>query len=154
MGELFSIVYKPQDATPTGAAYTRIPISQAQLLAGHGIEGDLKGGSGSRHVNIMTLETMQELGGEGFLVEPGLMGEQLILSGIDVNALPAGTQLRIGSEACVELTEPRTGCAKFERYQEKPPQEAAGRLGMMARVVTSGAISLGDSVQVLSSETK
>lgn len=152
MATLVSIAYKPQDATPTGNAYTRIPIPQAQLIAGYGIEGDQKGGSSSRHINIMTSEVMDALGGEGFLVEPGLLGEQLIISGVDVNALPVGSRLQIGAEACIELTEPRTGCAKFERYQEKPPKEAAGRLGMMARVVASGAIAVGDSVVVLASE--
>jgi MOSC domain-containing protein YiiM len=98
----------------------------------------------------MSAEVMVALGGEGYLVEPGLLGEQLILSGIDVNALPVGSRIQIGGEACIELTEPRTGCAKFERYQEKSPQGAAGRLGMMARVVSSGAIAVGDAVQVVS----
>ncbi len=150
MATLISIVYKPQDATPTGAAYTRLPLSEAQLIAGYGIEGDQKGGSVNRQVNVMTAEVLETLGGEGYLIEPGLMGEQLIFSGIDVNALPAGSRIQIGAEACIELTEPRTGCAKFERYQEKSPQGAAGRLGVMARVVSSGAIAVGDAVQVVS----
>ncbi len=149
MGKLVSIVYKPNGAAPAESGYARAPLSQAQLVAGYGIEGDAKGGSQSRHLNVMSVETMQTLGSEGFRIEPGQMGEQLIFAGLDVNALPVGSRIQIGAEACIELTEPRTGCAKFERFQEKPPQEAAGRLGMMARVVVGGAIAVGDRVAVL-----
>lgn len=63
--------------------------------------------------------------------------------------LPADTRLQIGGQACVELTEPRTGCGKFERYQTKKREEAAERLGMMARVVKGGIITVGDAVQIL-----
>ena len=34
MATLVSIVYKPQEATPTEGSYTRIPIPTAQLVAG------------------------------------------------------------------------------------------------------------------------
>lgn len=148
MSELVSIVYKPQDAAPSEEAYTRIPLQQAQLVAGHGIEGDTKGG-GTRHLNLMSAQALQELSGEGFRTAPGQMGEQLILSGVELDTLPAGTRLQIGDEACVELTEPRTGCGKFERNQEKLRQDAAGRLGMMAQVVVGGSIAIGDPVKIV-----
>ena len=147
MGELVSIVYKPAEAPTSGAGYTRISIQEGNLIAGHGIEGDTKGGGKDRHVNIMTQETLQALATEGFTTEPGAMGEQLIVSGLDVNGLAAGARLQIGETACVEIGVPRTGCGIFERHQEKSPQLAAGRLGMMAQVITSGSIRIGDNVK-------
>ena len=149
MGKLASIVYKPKDALPPDAGYNRIPLKTARLRAGYGIEGDAKGG-GNRHLNIMSAETLAALAGEGFQAEPGQMGEQLILTGIEVDALPPGTRLRLGEQACVEFTEPRTGCSKLERHQGKLRAEAARRLGTMARVVTGGDIKIGDSVTVVS----
>jgi MOSC domain-containing protein YiiM len=108
MGELLSIVYKPRSALSDAAGYARTPVPEARLVVGHGIDGDAKGGNPNRHLNIIAVETVHALGGEGFRTSPGQMGEQLILSSIDVDALPAGTRLQIGASARVELTEPRT----------------------------------------------
>ena len=150
MGELKSIVYKPQDATTIEECYTRLPLQEAKLVVGQGIDGDVKGsGNLARQLNIMTLETAAQLGEEGFQASVGQMGEQLMVSGIEVNALAIGTRLQIGSSAQLELTEPRTGCGKFERYQGKKREEASGRLGMMARVVAAGTIHVGDAVEVV-----
>lgn len=149
MSHLINIMYKPKNAQPTNGGYTRIPLQTAQLIAGHGIEGDTKGGGATRHLNIMSVEIQNALAQEGFQTQPGQLGEQLIIEGLDVNTLPAGTRLQIGEQALVEIVEPRTGCAIFERHQDKQRQEASGRLGMIAKVITGGAIALGDTVSVI-----
>jgi MOSC domain-containing protein YiiM len=97
----------------------------------------------------MCAETIQTLADEGFCASPGQLGEQLILSGVAVDTLPPGARLQIGTSACVEFTEPRTGCAKFERHQNKQRAEASGRLGMMARVVAEGMIRVGDPIRIV-----
>lgn len=147
MGEVASIVYKPLNATPAEEAYTRIPLQEAQLVVEHGIDGDAKGGK-NRQLNIMSAETVQVLAQEGFHAEPGQLGEQILIAGLDVDALPVGTRLQLGASACVELTEPRTGCGKFERYQGRKREEVANRIGMMARVVANGTIRVGDPVRL------
>lgn len=149
MSQLVSIVYKPKTAPSPKDEYLRLPCEQAQLVAGYGIEGDAKGGGNTRHLNLMSAHIVQELAGEGFRAVPGQLGEQLIVAGLDVDTLPCGTRLRIGDQACVELVEPRTGCAKFERFQDKSRQQCAGRMGMMARVLVSGTIAVGDPVSVV-----
>jgi MOSC domain-containing protein YiiM len=149
MSELVSIVYKPKDADASTEGYTRVPSQQAQLIAGYGIEGDAKGGHPGRHLNIMAAETLQMLARDGFHTAPGQLGEQLIIAGLAVDSLPIGTRLQIGESACAEVVEPRTGCGRFEQYQGQLRQEAAGRLGVMAQVLTSGPIRLGDPVRLL-----
>jgi len=149
MSELVSIVYKPKDAGPPAGGYTRVPVQQAQLVAGHGVEGDAKGGGGGRQLNIMSAESLQRLAREGFHTAPGELGEQLIVAGLPVDSLPAGARVQIGESACVEVVEPRTGCARFEEYQGKQRQAAAGQVGVMARVLTGGLIRVGDSVRRL-----
>ena len=153
MSELVSIVYKPKDAAAAVGGYTRVPLRQARLIAGHGTEGDAKGGSGGRHLNIMAAETLQALAREGFHTAPGQMGEQLVIAGLPVDSLPSGARVQIGESACVEVVEPRTGCSRFEEYQGKLRQEAAGRLGVMARVLTGGMIRMGDPVRLLDEGT-
>ncbi len=149
MGELISSVYKPQAASPTAGGYTRLPLQEALLIVGGGIEGDAKGNSLTRQVNIMAASTLQELANEGFSATPGEMGEQLILADVEIDNLPAGAQLQIGASARIEVIEPRTGCGKFERYQRKLKEEATGRLGKMCRVVVGGTIRIGDPVHIV-----
>jgi MOSC domain-containing protein YiiM len=144
MSELVSIVYKPKDAVASGEGYARVPLREARLVEDHGIEGDAKGGSGGRQLNIMAAESLRQLAGDGFRTAAGQLGEQLILAGLDVDALPSGARVRIGESACVEVVEPRTGCGRFEQYQGKLRQDAAGRLGVMARVLKGGMIRVGD----------
>ncbi len=149
MASIYSLVYRPEVAHPEGH-YLRVPLERARLIVGRGIEGD-KNGSGSRdrQLNVMSYETMQQLAGEGFRAQPGELGEQIILRGLDVDALPAGARLQLGGSAVIEIIKPRTGCERFEAIQGKPRTNAANRLGMMARVVAAGEIKLGDTVKVL-----
>jgi MOSC domain-containing protein YiiM len=148
--EIFSIVYKPANspASPKDH-YSRIPLETAELVVGHGIEGDTKGSNPKRQLNVMSFEALQQLGSEGFSVAPGQMGEQIIIKGLNLNDLAEGECLQIGDEAVIEVISYRTGCDRFEALQSKPREDAKGRLGVMAGVVTSGTIRIGDKVKVL-----
>lgn len=150
MGEIVSIVYKPDHLPPRPTDhYTRVPVESARLVVGQGIEGDRKGGHPTRQLNLMAAEVLDQLGAEGFNVTPGQMGEQIIVRGIALDALPTGSRLRIGASAIIEVTAPRTGCDRFEALQGKAPALAAGRLGVMACVSADGEIRPGDPVEVL-----
>lgn len=150
--KLVSIVYKPEsnEAKPEGR-YLRVPLQTANLVVGHGIEGDRKGGHPRRQLNIMSAETLNTLAGEGYNIEPGQMGEQMVVSGLDVDTLPVGTLLQLGDTAIIEVTIPREGCDRFEAIQGFPREKTTGRVGIMARVVESGQINIGDSVRIVQS---
>ena len=150
MIKVASIVYKPEgtEADPVNR-YLRVPLTSAQLVVGHGIQGDRKGGHPKRDLNIMTFETLQALREEGFSTLPGQMGEQIVIQGLDVGGLTEGDRLQIGDSACVEVVNHRTGCQRFERIQGRSRQRAAGRMGVMAKVVTGGMIAVGDPVKLL-----
>ncbi len=152
MPEITSIVYKPAGLGEDPAThYLRVSLPEAELVAGRGIMGDLKGVA-NRPLNIMSAEVLAVLAAEGFQTGPGQMGEQIVFSGLDVNSLSAGDRVQIGDEAVVEIIKPRTGCDRFEAIQGRPAASVQGRIGMMARVVTSGPIRVGDSVKVLTPE--
>jgi MOSC domain-containing protein YiiM len=150
MAAVASIVYKPGEAiSDPEDRYVRVPLTSAVLVAGHGIQGDRKGGHPKRQLNIMSVETLQELAKEGFKTMPGQMGEQITLQGLDVSRLKEGDRLQIDEQACVEIVSHRTGCERFEQIQGKPPRLAAGRLGTMARVVVGGTIHVGSPVKLI-----
>lgn len=149
MSEIVSIVYKPQHADHAlPDRYARVPLEKARLIEDYGIEGDRKGGHPNRNLNIMSLETLNTLRQEGYKTGPGEMGEQIVVSGVDVQALQPGDRMQIGG-ACVEVINLRTGCERYERIQGFPRKNSQNRVGVMARVVTSGHIHVGDPVVVL-----
>jgi len=154
MPAIVSIAYSPTHlpAEPHDH-YQRVPVTQAALVVGHGIQGDRKGGSPTRQLNIMSADELAPLAAAGFKLAPGQMGEQIVISGLDLAALEPSAQIQLGEVAVVEVVSHRTGCERFEHIQGHPPTEAAGRLGVMAKVTTAGPIAVGDLVRLLSAET-
>lgn len=143
---LVSIVYAPQPGS-----YIRKPLPQAMLLAAHGIEGDRKAGHPKRNLNIMDQETLDVLAAEGLPTSPGVLGENLILSGVRLDAQPPGTRIRIGQQAVVETVALRVPCYKLTALDVGMPDSVVGRVGMMARVLEGGLIRPGDLVELLPS---
>ncbi len=120
-----------------------IPKERANALADRGLEGDRHAKSGSRRsVLFMPQEVLDEFG-----LRPGDVREQVTTRGLDLHALPVGTRFRAGA-AAFELLGP---CAPCERMDELRPglQEALeGRRGRFARVLTPGALSVGDALVI------
>jgi MOSC domain-containing protein YiiM len=154
MSTIVSIVYSPTHlpAEPEDY-YQRVPAAEAELKVGKGIVGDRKGGSPKRQLNIMAAEELAALAALGFQTGPGQMGEQIVLSGIDLAGLEPGARVQLGETACIEVVSHRTGCDRFEHIQGHARGEAAGRLGVMAKVVAAGPIAVGDAVRLLTPET-
>jgi MOSC domain-containing protein YiiM len=153
MPHVVSIAFKSAEMESKPAdRFSRTSVERAVLATRQGIVGDMKGGSGKRQLNVMFAETVAELEAEGFHTAPGELGEQIVIAGLPVESRTAGTQLQIGESAVISLGIPRTGCARFEHIQQRSKQSAAGRLGMMARVVAGGEIAVGDQVTVLTVE--
>ena len=150
VGKIESIVYQPLATEVTHGKFYRVPIDSVRLLAGHGIEGDRKAGRNpKRHLNIMMRETLDELADYGYKTDAGQMGEQLQIRGIDIDSLPEGTLLQIGARAVIRLNKPRTGCVWLEHVQDRPVNETIGKLGIMASVIESGLIRVGDTISLL-----
>ncbi|MBO9039682.1 MOSC domain-containing protein [Curtobacterium flaccumfaciens] len=85
-------------------------------------------------------------------VPPGLFGENLRTSGIDVTGAITGERWRIGDTLVLEVTVPRTPCGTFARrmgidgWVKRFADE--GRPGAYLRVVKSGSVAAGDPVEV------
>ena len=142
-----SIVYSPQPGS-----YNRKPVPDATLLAGYGIDGDRKGGNPKRNLNIMDQETLDTLESEGIPTDPGVLGENLILSGVRLDATPPGTRIRIGQQALIEMIALREPCYKLTALDASMPGSVVGRVGVMARVLEGGVVHVGDAVVVLDGE--
>jgi MOSC domain-containing protein YiiM len=87
-------------------------------------------------------------------VTPGLFGENLRTSGVDVTGAVVGERWAVGESLVLEVTKPRIPCATFARRLGEPQWVkrfmAEGRPGAYLKVVRSGPVEAGDRVVVLS----
>ncbi|HEY0168492.1 MAG TPA: MOSC domain-containing protein [Jatrophihabitans sp.] len=152
--------------------FSKKPVEQITLIAGHGVEGDAHAGATVKHrfqmrrdktqpnlrqVHLMHAELFDELAGQGFEVEPGQLGENVTTRGLDLLTLPAGTLLRMGPEAVVQVTGLRDPCVLIDKFQHGLlkaviERDGDGRLigkaGIMGVVVHGGPVSPADPVTV------
>lgn len=148
MPRIASIVYTPNNIERKPAErFARVAIDRANLIKSFGIEGDLKGATQEADLNIMLADDVAALQQDGYRTAPGELGEQIIIDGM--TTLPIGAQLRLGPSAVVSVNELREPCGRFEKVQGHPKEQAIGRIGFMARVITGGPIAVGDQVHLL-----
>jgi MOSC domain-containing protein YiiM len=123
-------------------------VPSAKLMEGLGIEGDKHASAASkRQVLLADKEALDAVG-----VLPGTIKENVTVEGVDVMQLPAGTRVRLGRSAVLEITAICEPCFRMDEIREGLKQELEGRRGMLSRVIQGGSISVGDSITVERSE--
>jgi len=119
-------------------------VEALEAVAGEGFVGDRCSGSQRRQVLLVSTESLAELG-----LSPGQLREQVTVDVAGLQSMTPGTCLVVGT-AAVELTEDCAPCGKMAAYLGEPEEEfkrrSAGKRGMLARVVRSGQIRVGDEV--------
>lgn len=152
--------------------FSKEAVPTITLLKGLGVEGDAHCGVTVKHrsrvakdpfqpnlrqVHLIHAELFDELAAKGFEVLPGDLGENVTTQGIDLLALPAGTQLRLGRRGVVTLTGLRNPCAQIDRFKpglmkavlDRAPDGALVRkAGVMGIVTAGGNVDAGDAVVV------
>jgi MOSC domain-containing protein YiiM len=146
--------------------------ARIELLAGLGIEGDAHAGVTVKHrsrvardpsqpnlrqVHLIHAELHDELREKGFTIAAGQMGENITTAGIDLLGLPAGTRLRIGPSAVIEITGLRNPCAQLDGIQpglmkavldRDDRGELIRKAGVMGIVLADGSVSPGDEIEI------
>jgi MOSC domain-containing protein YiiM len=164
-----SVIAVHRNETYTFSKPTRASI---RLIAGLGVEGDAHCGATVKHrsrverdptrpnlrqVHLIHYELFDELRAAGFSVTPGDIGENVTTRGIDLLSLPAGTLLRLGADAIVEVAGLRNPCYQLDDFQKglmaaTLDRDASGRLirkaGIMAIVRHGGEVRAGDAIGV------
>lgn len=142
------------------------------LLAGLGVDGDVHAGVTVKHrsrvaqdptqpnlrqVHLIHEELFREVGGTGFRVAPGELGENITTRGIDLLGLSVGTLLHVGDDAVVEVTGLRNPCLQIDNFQQGLLKQVVGRgadgsivhkAGIMGIVREGGVVRPGDAIRV------
>jgi MOSC domain-containing protein YiiM len=129
--------------------FRKLPRGEARLVQDYGLEGDRHAGRPLRQVSLLESETVHELATRGLPVAPGVLGENLTLEGLAVMRLQAGTRLRIGSDAELEVTGDRPACREMLEVHPDALKAMVGRSGKMARVLKGGVVHPGDPVEIV-----
>ena len=116
----------------------------ARAIAGHGLEGCAHARAGTkRQVLFASAEHLRAVG-----VEPGQIRENVTVDGADVHQWALGQRVRIG-DAVFEITMVCDPCHRMDELRPGLREELEGRRGMLARVVESGDIAVGDEIRLL-----
>lgn len=124
-------------------------ISEAFFKADHGIDGDAHAGSWHRQISLLGVESVAKLQEKlDFELKNGAFAENVLIEGMTVYKLPVGTKLRIGEALC-EVTQIGKEC-----HSDCAIRKAAGdcvmpREGIFVKVLKSGAVKKGDSVEIV-----
>jgi len=125
-------------------------IGSGVLIDNYGLEGDAHADAEThRQVSLLAIESIKKMQDMGAKVGIGDFAENLATEGINLLSLPIGSQIKVGMEAILEITQHgkvcHTPCAIY--YQAGMcimPQE-----GIFARVLHGGPIKTGDEIIVM-----
>jgi hypothetical protein len=157
-----------------GHHFSKAPQLSIRLLAGLGVEGDGHMGERVKHrsrarfdptlpnlrqVHLIDSGFVAHCAALGFALSPGDIGENILVEGIDLIALPADTRLILGDGgAVVRITGLRNPCIQMDRFMPglmaaslmRDAQGALVRLsGVMSVVERGGEVVPGDAVKVM-----
>jgi len=144
----------------------KLVVEAIQLVENHGVAGDYHAGPLVRHrylakkdptrpnvrqVLLADTSIVAEVARQDIQLNPGMLGENIMVDGIAVMALPLGAQLEIG-EALLEITEVRNPCLQLNEMHSRLLKAVTTKVdgqirrnaGMMARVLQGGLVKPGD----------
>ncbi len=123
-------------------------IREGHINQNYGLVGDAHADCYShRQVSLMAIESIKKMRDLGFEVGPGDFAENLTTEGIDLVSLPVGTEVNIGKEVVLEISqigkECHTKCAIYHQLgQCIMPEE-----GVFTKVIRGGLVRAGDEIR-------
>ena len=128
-------------------------VENAHFIAGVGIEDDrhstLRSERQGYQVLLMDKETLDSAG-----LSPGEIKENITTVGMDINSLQVGQQLALGNEAIIEVFKPCPPCSRMDEIRPGLQDELDGQRGVLAQIVQSGTVKIGDRVHIIDPNTR
>jgi MOSC domain-containing protein YiiM len=126
---------------------TKEVVDEGVFEENYGMVGDAHAdGCTHRQVSLLAIESIDKMRKLGFDVGPGDFAENLTTTGIELATLPVGTEIAVGREVLLEVTqigkECHRGCAIYKEIGKCiMPKE-----GIFARVLRGGRVRVGDPI--------
>lgn len=126
----------------------KTPAARVELRENHGIIGDAHAGDWHRQVSLLARESIEKMRAMGLDVTNGDFAENLTTEGINLPALPIGTQLKIG-ECLMEITQIGKECHDRCAIYHQAGDCVMPKEGIFAKVLSGGTIAPGDVIEQL-----
>jgi cyclic pyranopterin phosphate synthase len=126
----------------------KTPAARAEI-GPEGLVGDAHAGDWHRMVSLLAEESIEKMRAMGLNVGAGDFAENLTTRGIDLLAMPLGTKFRVGSDVVLELTQHGKECHNRCAIYHQAGDCVMPREGVFARVIRTGAVKVGDVVEIL-----
>lgn len=132
-----------------GTRKTPVADGHDTVIEQFGLASDAHAGHWHRQVSFLTAESINTARTRGLDVCEGDFGENFTTQGINLLSLPLGTQLKLGSEVLVEISQIgkvcHTRCAIYYLAGDCIfPHE-----GIFGVVLQGGEVHIGDDIQVV-----
>ena len=132
-----------------GTRKTPVAEGHDTVVEQHGLASDAHAGTWHRQVSFLAVESIRRARERGLDVHEGDFGENFTTEGIDLHTLPLGTQLRIGDDVLVEISQIgkvcHTRCAIYHLAGDCIfPHE-----GIFGVVLHGGEAHVGDAIKVV-----
>jgi MOSC domain-containing protein YiiM len=114
-----------------------------RAIAGQGLEGCAHANPPKREVLFVSKDHLDSVN-----VEAGAIRENITVDGDDVQQWPIGQRVRAG-EAEFEITMVCDPCHRMDELRDGLRAELDGKRGMLARVVQSGEVAVGDEIELV-----
>jgi MOSC domain-containing protein YiiM len=145
------------NVSPGGVPKRPVPLARVTRF---GIEGDghrdtEHHGGPDRALCLFSIEQIEALQAEGHPVEPGALGENLTLAGLDWALVQPDDFFRLGEEVLVQITRYTSPCLNVRAafldgvYSRVSQKRHPGWSRVYARVLVPGEIATGDPVERL-----
>ena len=124
-------------------------VAECTIKENLGLIGDAHADSSThRQVSLLAIESIHKMRDLGVDVGPGDFAENLTTQGIDMLSLPLGTEIAVGKEIVLELTqigkECHTRCAIYRQVGRCiMPTE-----GVFAKAIHGGVVRTGDPIRI------
>jgi MOSC domain-containing protein YiiM len=129
-------------------------ITQAEVIKGHGIEGDAHAGPWHRQVSFLASESIASARNTGLDVGSGDFAENITTSGIDWKQIPVGARLKLGERVIMEITQIGKECHNKCAIYYKAGDCIMPKEGIFASVVEGGIIRVNDSINILNAQSQ
>ena len=135
--------------TSTAKGIQKTQQESVKLLPEWGIKDDAHAGAWHRQVSHLSYEAIEAFKARGADVDHGAFGENLVVEGFDLKALPIGTQLTIG-DCLVEVTQIGKECHNHCAIYHSMGDCIMPREGIFVKVLRGGVVTPGTAVEIAS----
>lgn len=145
-GRIYSIAISPE------RGQLKTEVQQAVVIENYGIENDGHGGDWGRQITCLDKASTDRANKEyGLAVGPGGFAENILLEGLDLTEVKAGSRIKLADEVVLEVTQ----IGKEDHPSVVTRTYGVSLLpaeGLFCRVIKGGKIKKGDSAEIVAGE--